>query len=59
MILLQAGADLVAGRISAAGAALIREAAEEALFHLEESERDPERRSGFVRAARALEELCN
>lgn len=59
LILLQAGADLVAGRISPAGASIIREAAEEALFCLEESERDPEMQPGFVRAARALEELCS
>ena len=59
MTLLQAGAELVAGRISPAGASIIREAAAEALFCLEESERDPEMQPGFVRAARALEELCS
>lgn len=57
LILLQAGADLVAGRISPVGAAAIREAAEEALSCLEASERDPNCQPSFVRAARALEEL--
>jgi hypothetical protein len=57
-ILLQAGADLVAGRISPAGAAAIREAAEEALDCLEASERHPDLQPSFVRAVRALSELC-
>jgi hypothetical protein len=50
-------ADLVAGRISAAAASAIREAAEDALRQLEASERDPHRVPQFVRAARALQEL--
>lgn len=58
ILLLQAGADLVAGRISPAGASAIREAAEEALACLEASERDPSHQPNFVRAARALEDLC-
>ena len=58
LILLQASADLVAGRLSPVMAAAIREAAEEALFALEASERDPHLQPSFVRAARALEELC-
>lgn len=55
--LLGALADLVAGRISAAAASAIREAAEDALRQLEASERDPHRVPQFVRAARALQEL--
>lgn len=58
-ILIQAGADLMAGRLSPTGASFIREAAEEALLCLEASARDPGRQAGFVRAARALEELCS
>lgn len=57
-ILLQAGADLMAGRISPACAAAIREAAEEALECLEASEREPDLQPRFVLAARALTELC-
>jgi len=57
-ILLQAGADLMAGRISPVCAAAIREAAEEALDCLEASERHPDLQPRFVLAARALSELC-
>lgn len=55
--LLGALADLVAGRMSAAAASAIREAAEETLRQLEAAERDPHRTPQFVRAARALQEL--
>lgn len=55
--LLQGLADLVAGRISVAAAAAIREAAEQALRQLDAAELDPHARPGFVRAARALQEL--
>lgn len=58
LALLQAGADLVAGRISVAGATAIREAAEEALRRLEEAQRDPASQPRFVRAAKALSDLC-
>lgn len=50
-------ADLVAGRISPAGASALREAAENALRQLDAAERDPHRAPQFVRAARALQEL--
>lgn len=55
--LLQGLADLVAGRISVAAAAAIREAAEHALRQLDAAERDPHATPRFVRAARALQEL--